>query len=63
MPAIVDIPNVVRNAAALAASIGPDSRKEVRRGDKRQWYFTCTIRIPDINHKVRIVFIWDKRRD
>tara|TARA_B100001013_G_scaffold236358_1_gene145453 strand:- start:61 stop:1314 length:1254 start_codon:yes stop_codon:yes gene_type:complete len=50
-------------ADALAASIGPDSRKEVRRGDKRQWYFTCTIRIPDINHKVRIVFIWDKRRD
>ena len=50
-------------AEELAASIPSESRKELRRGDKRQWYFTCTIRIPKVNHKVRIVIIWDKKRD
>jgi hypothetical protein len=50
-------------AEELAASINPPSRKEIRRGDQRQWYFTCTLRLPSVNHKVRIVFLWDKRRD
>jgi len=50
-------------AEAFAATIGSESRKELRRGDKRQWYFSCTIRIPGVNHKVRIVIIWNNRRD
>jgi len=50
-------------AEELAASIPRESRKEVRRGDQRQWYLTCTIRIPRVNHKVRIVIIWNNRRD
>jgi hypothetical protein len=50
-------------AEEWAASIPPSLRKEIRRGDKRQWYFTCTIRIPGVNHKVRIVILWNKRRD
>ena len=33
-------------AEALASTIAPEDRKELRRGDKRQWYFTCTIHIP-----------------
>src|SRR5262249_39706673 len=33
-------------ADALAASIPPEDRQEIRRGDKRQWYFTCTLHIP-----------------
>ena len=33
------------------------------RGDKRQWYFTCTLHIPKVNHKVRIVILWKHRRD
>jgi hypothetical protein len=48
---------------ALAASIPPADRKEVRRGDQRQWYFTCTLSIPGVNHKVRIVILWHHRRD
>jgi hypothetical protein len=52
-----------QRADEMAASIPPASRKELRRGDKRQWYFTCTIRIPKVKHKVRIVIIWNKRRD
>ena len=47
----------------LAASIPGSDRKEMRLGDKRQWYFTVTVRIPDVHHKVRIVIIWRYRND
>jgi hypothetical protein len=47
----------------LAAQIEPDLRKPFRRGRDQQWCFTTTLRIPEINHKVRLVFIWDKKRD
>lgn len=50
-------------AEEFAATIAPEIRKELRRGDQRQWYFTCSIRIPGMNHKVRIVIIWKNRRD
>lgn len=50
-------------ADELAASIDPASRKEIRRGDTRQWYFTCTVRIPGVHHKVRILILWHHRRD
>lgn len=50
-------------ADALAAEIPPEDRKELRRGDKRQWYFTCTVRIPNVNHKVRVVILWKHKRD
>lgn len=47
----------------LAASIPPGDRKEMRIGDKRQWYFTVAVRIPEVNHKVRIVVIWRYKND
>ena len=47
----------------FAGTIPRESRKELRRGDARQWYFTCTIRIPGVNHKVRVVILWNNRRD
>lgn len=50
-------------AEELAASIPRESRKELRRGDRRQWYFTCTLRLPNVNHPVRIVILWRNRRD
>lgn len=52
-----------QKAEELAASIPRESRKELRRGDQRQWYFTCTIRLPNVNHPVRIVILWRNRRD
>ena len=51
------------SATALAALIPPEDRKELRRGDKRQWYFSATVKIPKVNHRVRIVIIWNHRRD
>src|SRR5512147_2053919 len=53
----------VLKASELAASVLPEARKEMRLGDRRQWYFTVTVRIPDVQHKVRIVVLWRYRRD
>lgn len=50
-------------AEELASSIAPADRKELRRGDQRQWYFTCTIHLPKVHHKVRILILWNHRRD
>lgn len=44
--------------AELATQIEPSLRKPLREGAKEQWYFTCTLRIPDVGHKVRIVILW-----
>ena len=53
----------ILKADELAAAIPPADRKELRRGDKRQYYFTCTVNIPGVNHRVRIVVIWKHKRD
>lgn len=50
-------------AEELAATIPRADRKELRRGDQRQWYFTCTVRLPNVNHPVRILILWRNRRD
>ena len=50
-------------ASDLAASIPAADRKEMRIGDKRQWYFTVTVQIPEVKHKVRIVVLWHYRKD
>jgi len=47
----------------LAASIPATDRKELRIGDRRQWYFTVTVEIPDVRHKVRIAALWRYRHD
>lgn len=47
----------------FAATIPQESRKELRRGDDRQWYFTTTVRLPQVKHPVRVVLIWKNRRD
>ena len=50
-------------ASELAAAIAPEARKALREGDRRQWYFTCTLRLPDVRHKVRVVILWASRTD
>lgn len=50
-------------ANELAAEIPFADRQELRRGDKRQYSFTCTVRIPHVDHKVRIVILWKHKRD
>jgi hypothetical protein len=50
-------------AEELAAQIPPQTRKCVQIGEDRQWYFTKSIRIPDVEHPVRIVILWAQRGD
>jgi hypothetical protein len=50
--------NRTLKASELATEIAPESRKPMQEGEKKQWYFTCTLRIPDVKHKVRIVILW-----
>jgi hypothetical protein len=45
----------------LAAQIAPENRKPVQIGAKLQWYFTVTLRLPQVNHPVRIVILWDRK--
>jgi len=47
----------------LAASIPPGDRQELRIGDRRQWYLTVSLHIPQVDHKVRIVILWRYRQD
>lgn len=53
----------IQKVSDLAAGIPATDRKELRIGDDRQWYFTVTVRIPDVKHKVRIVILWRYRND
>jgi hypothetical protein len=48
-------------ASELAIQIEPALRKPLVEGDKKQWYFTCTLRIPDVGHKVRVVVLGPER--
>jgi hypothetical protein len=47
------------NASEMAGQIGPELRKKVKTGEATQWYFTCSLWLPQVNHKVRIVILWD----
>jgi hypothetical protein len=53
----------VIKADELAKSILPDDRKPVYFGEHKQWYFTKSIRIDGVDHKLRIVILWDKQKD
>jgi DDE superfamily endonuclease len=50
-------------ATEMAAAVPACDRKEMRIGDQRQWYFTVTVKIPDVKHKVRILILWRYRND
>ena len=48
-------------AEALAQKIEPSDRKPITIDGKKQWYFTRSIRLPDVDHRVRIVILWKRR--
>jgi hypothetical protein len=47
----------------IAALIAPEDRKIVEINGERQWYFTKTVRIPEVNHPVRMVILWKHKDD
>jgi hypothetical protein len=50
-------------AEELAQTIDPAIRKLIVIGDHRQYYFTKSIRIPGVDHKVRLLILWKKKND
>lgn len=48
-------------AEELGQRIGSQDRKPIIIDETKQWYFTKSIRIPDVDHRVRIVVLWKRR--
>ena len=48
----------VMKAAEVAASIPSEDRKRVCIGDRKQSYFTKTMSLPKLGHRVRLVILW-----
>ena len=48
-------------AAEVATGIPSEDRKRIVRGDRKQWYFTKTVRLPDVDHPVRLAILWDRK--
>jgi hypothetical protein len=47
----------------VKAQLGLLCRRKTTADGKIQWYFTKCIRIPGVNHTVRIVVLWKQQRD
>jgi hypothetical protein len=47
----------------VKTQLGPLCRQKTTADGKSQWYFSKSIRIPGINHTVRIVVLWREQRD
>jgi DDE superfamily endonuclease len=48
---------------AVARQIPGGAKKPVRMGNRRYWYFSKQMRIPDVTHPIRIVLFWKERDD
>ena len=48
-------------ASEVAAQIDADSRKLVTIGEQKYWYFTKTIHIPQVDHPLRLVILWERK--
>jgi hypothetical protein len=46
----------------IATELGPACRRKISVGGLTQWYFTKSIRIPALNHPVRIVVLWTEEQ-
>jgi DDE superfamily endonuclease len=47
----------------VARQIPWAAKKPVRVGSKRYWYFSKQMRIPDVDHPVRVLMFWKERDD
>jgi hypothetical protein len=50
-------------ASEVAHQLPPEERKEIVIGGKSQYYFTHTVRIPAVDHPVRLVILWKRPQD
>jgi hypothetical protein len=54
---------VEQQAVEFAKTIPPGDRKPVTVDGKKQWYLTVCVKMPNIDHKVRIVILWKYKND
>jgi hypothetical protein len=47
----------------VAATIPREAKKTIQVGQKRYWYFTKQVRLPEVGHPVRIVLFFQNRED
>ena len=55
--------SVEQQAVAFAHTIGPESRKPVTVDGIKQWYLSVCVKMPNIDHKVRVVILWKYKND
>jgi hypothetical protein len=51
----------VKKASEWAAQIQPKDRKRVEVGERVQWYLSKTVRLPGVEHPVRLLILWDRK--
>jgi hypothetical protein len=55
---------VAQQVVEFARTIPPSDRKAVVSSDgTKQWYLSVCVKMPNIDHKVRIVILWKKKND
>jgi hypothetical protein len=54
---------VEQQVVEFAQTIPPEDRKSVTVDGKKQWYLTVCVKMPNIDHKVRIVILWQYKND
>ncbi len=50
-------------ADEVARSIPAKDRKPIQIGDRKQWHFTRSVRIPKVDHPVRLLILWENREN
>lgn len=51
-------------ASAWAETVAPEQKKKLENEDgTEQWYVTTCLRVPNVNHKVRVVALWKNADD
>ena len=54
---------VEQQAVEFAKTIPPEDRKPVTVDGKKQWYLSVCVKMPNVDHKVRIVILWKYKND
>ncbi len=54
---------VERQAVGFAKTIPPSDRKPVAVDGVKQWHLSVCVKMPNIDHKVRVVILWRYKND
>jgi hypothetical protein len=60
---LVVFKGVKQQVVEFANTIPPEDRKSVTVDGKKQWYLTVCVKMPNIDHKVRVVILWKYKND